>query len=123
MSDSHSVSNHFGYFNLSAEFKPGRPSVTPALWRLVEKNCRCVMSQHDVTMRTVIDVPDEIIRSLDRVSNAEKRSRAALIRDAITEYLRVKSVPATEAAFGIWKSNPTDGIQYQNNLRDEWEDR
>ncbi|MFT7173936.1 MAG: metal-responsive CopG/Arc/MetJ family transcriptional regulator, partial [Paracoccaceae bacterium] len=34
-------------------------------------------------MRTVIDVPDEIIQSLDQVGGAEKRSRASLIREAI----------------------------------------
>lgn len=73
-------------------------------------------------MRTIIDVPDEIIESLDRVSGAEKRSRAALIREAISDYLRVKSVLPVEAAFGLWKQNPTDGVRYQNDLRNEWKD-
>ena len=54
-------------------------------------------------MRTVIDVPDEIIQSLDQVSGAEKRSRASLIREALAEYLKLKSVPPAEAAFGLWK--------------------
>lgn len=74
-------------------------------------------------MRTVIDVPDDIIQSLDRVSGAEKRSRAALIREAIVEYLRMKSVQPAQAAFGLWKENQTDGVRYQENLRDEWENR
>jgi metal-responsive CopG/Arc/MetJ family transcriptional regulator len=74
-------------------------------------------------MRTVIDVPDEIIESLDQVSGAEKRSRASLIREAITEYLRVKSVSSSNAAFGLWKQRPVDGLNYQNELRDEWENR
>lgn len=74
-------------------------------------------------MRTVIDVPDEMIQSLDRVSGTEKRSRAALIREAITEYLRMKSVPSAEAAFGLWKQKRTDGVRYQNDLRDEWDGR
>lgn len=74
-------------------------------------------------MRTVIDVPDEVIQSLDRVSDAEKRSRAALIREAITEYLRLKSVPPAEAAFGLWKQRGSDGLRYQTDIRDEWEDR
>lgn len=52
-------------------------------------------------MRTVIDVPDELIESLDQVGALEQRSRAALIRDAITEYLKVKSIPAAEEAFGL----------------------
>ncbi len=74
-------------------------------------------------MRTIIDVPDEIIESLDRVGSAEKRSRAALIREAISEYLRGKSVRPAEAAFGLWKLNRTDGVRYQNDLRNEWKDR
>lgn len=74
-------------------------------------------------MRTVIDVPDEIIQSLDHVSDAERRPRAALIREAISDYLRKKSVPPAEEAFGLWKQRKTDGVRYQNDLRDEWENR
>lgn len=62
-------------------------------------------------MRTLVDVPDEIIQSLDRVSGTEKRSRASLIREAITEYLRKKSVLPAEAAFGLWKQHKTDGVR------------
>ena len=71
-------------------------------------------------MRTVIDVPDELIESLDRIGALEQVSRAALIRDAITEYLKVKSIPAAEEAFGLWKDRKTDGVRYQRSLRDEW---
>jgi len=71
-------------------------------------------------MRTVIDIPDQLIQSLDRVSGTEHCSRAALIREAITEFLRVKSVSPAEAAFGIWKQRGIDAVRYQNELRDEW---
>ena len=74
-------------------------------------------------VRTIIDVPDEIIRSLDQVSGIEKRSRASLIREAIADYLRLKAVPPAEAAFGLWKETPKEGVQYQNDLRGEWENR
>lgn len=74
-------------------------------------------------MRTVIDVPDEIIKSLDQVRGAEKKSRAAIIREAITEYLRAKSVPPAEAAFGLWKHRQIDGLKYQDDLREEWGNR
>ena len=75
------------------------------------------------SMRTVIDVPDALIESLDQVSALEQRSRAALIRDAITEYLKVKSIPAAEEAFGLWKNREVDGVQFQRSLRDEWDCR
>lgn len=74
-------------------------------------------------MRTVIDVPEEVIQSLDRMCGIEKRSRAALIRDALAAYLREKAVPSAEAAFGLWKTPPTDGVEYQSDLRDEWQKR
>jgi predicted transcriptional regulator len=72
-------------------------------------------------MRTVIDVPDDLIQSLDQVSDTENRSRAALIREAITEYLCKKTLPTAEAAFGLWKQNPVDGVRYQEELRSEWD--
>lgn len=74
-------------------------------------------------MRTVIDVPDKLIQSLDRISGTEQRSRAALIREAITEFLRKKSVAPAEAAFGLWRQRKADGVRYQQDLRDEWESR
>ena len=74
-------------------------------------------------VRTVIDVPDQLIKSLDRVSGAERCSRAALIREAIAEFLRKKSGPSAEAAFGLWKDGKTDGLSYQQDLRSEWPDR
>jgi metal-responsive CopG/Arc/MetJ family transcriptional regulator len=74
-------------------------------------------------MRTVIEVPDQLIESLDRVSGTERCSRAALIREAIAEFLRRKSGPTAEAAFGLWKQRKIDGVRYQNELRDEWENR
>ena len=75
------------------------------------------------SMRTVIDVPDEIIETLDRVSGRENRSRAALIREAISEYLRRNALPPADEAFGIWKGKPEDGMRYQQSLRDDWEGR
>jgi predicted transcriptional regulator len=38
-------------------------------------------------LRTAIDVPDEMVEMLDRVGGLEKRPRAALIREAIGEFL------------------------------------
>lgn len=74
-------------------------------------------------MRTVIDVPDQLIELLDRVSGTEQCSRAALIREAIAQFLRKRSGSSAEAAFGLWKGRKTDGLRYQDNLRAEWENR
>lgn len=74
-------------------------------------------------MRTVIDVPEKLIESLDRVSDTEQRSRAALIREAIAEFLRKKSGPSAEAAFGLWKDRKIGGVRFQDDLRGEWGNR
>jgi len=58
-------------------------------------------------MRTTIDVPDQLIQSLDPVSGTEQCSR-------------VKSVPPAEVAFGLWKQRGIDGVRYQKELWDEW---
>ena len=73
------------------------------------------------TMRTIIDIPDQLIESLDRMGTAHRKSRAALVREAISEFLRAKSIPAADAAFGLWKHRKKDGLEYQADLRREWE--
>ena len=69
----------------------------------------------------IIEVPDEVIKSLDRVGKLQKQSRAAVIREAIAEYLSHKSLPAAETAFGLWKEKPKDSLDYQDQLRAEWD--
>lgn len=80
-----------------------------------------MMMIYDNSMRTIIDVPDDLVRRLDEVGLRENCSRAALIRQAIAEYLQHKIMPPGEAAFGIWKGMDRDGVQYQATLRSEWE--
>ena len=72
-------------------------------------------------MRTIIDIPDQLVESLDRVGKTHQKSRAALVREAITDFLREKSIPQAEAAFGLWKERNQDGVAYQNDFRQEWE--
>jgi len=74
-------------------------------------------------VRTIVDIPDQFIESLDRLGNTNHQSRAAIIREAIADFLKVKSLPPSEAAFGIWKNRKMDGLEYQNELREEWEGR
>lgn len=74
-------------------------------------------------VRTIVDIPDQFIESLDRLGTTNHQSRAAIIREAIADFLKVKSLPPSEAAFGIWKNRKMDGLEYQNGLREEWEGR
>jgi predicted transcriptional regulator len=70
-------------------------------------------------MRTLIDISSEQIRSLAELSARSRRPRAALIRDAITEYLASHRPPA-EDAFGLWGKAAPAGLKYQKKLRTEW---
>ncbi len=84
---------------------------------------RHLMTMHDVSVRTIVEIPDEIIASLDRLGERQNKSRAALIREAVKQYLGEVINPSIEAAFGIWKNSAVDGVQYQADLRKEWDRR
>ncbi len=73
-------------------------------------------------MRTLVDIPEKHLTDLRRIGEAKKRSRAALIREAIDAYV-VANKPNTkpiDEAFGLWKDKKIDSLEYQRKLRDEW---
>jgi len=72
-------------------------------------------------MRTIIEVPKDVIRNLDQIGKQQHKSRAAIIREAISLYLEKTEVKGAEGAFGIWKDTGCDGIAYQEQVRSEWE--
>jgi len=72
-------------------------------------------------MRTVIDVPDEVIEILDRLSSSKRRSRASVIREALAKYVDELPMPNLQAAFGIWNKRNKDGVSYQADIRKEWD--
>jgi metal-responsive CopG/Arc/MetJ family transcriptional regulator len=81
-----------------------------------------MMTAYDVTvMRTIVEIPDKLVKSLDEMGKKKACSRAALIREAIAEYLSNKTHSSPEKAFGIWKKKNVDAVEYQRNLRSEWE--
>lgn len=70
-------------------------------------------------MRTLVDIPDKQIKDLTAICEAEKVSRAEVIRQAISAYLEKKKPSAIEA-FGLWKGSKVDGVRYQDEVRSEW---
>lgn len=72
-------------------------------------------------MRTIVDLPEDLVRALDAMGRERGASRAALVlvREAVRSYLeRTRRVP--REAFGLWRDLGGDGIAYQEPLRDEW---
>lgn len=72
-------------------------------------------------MRTTIDLSDQQLNALGRLSRRRKLSRAKLIRQAVDRYLAEHALELC-AAFGLWKRAGAreDGVAYQRRLRQEW---
>ena len=71
-------------------------------------------------MRTLVDLGDSQIEELDELSKRERRSRAALIRQAIDDYLAKRRSKQQGDAFGLWGKRKVDGLVYQKKVRSEW---
>ena len=68
-------------------------------------------------MRTLVDLGDAQLQALDELSKKEKRSRAALIRRAIDDYLAKQPDKQEGDAFGLWGKRKVDGLAYQQKAR------
>ena len=71
-------------------------------------------------MRTVVDLADRQLEALNELSKQEKRSRAALIREAIDDYLAKRRSKQESEAFGLWGKRKVCGLTYQRKVRSEW---
>ena len=71
-------------------------------------------------MWTLVDLGDAQLQALDELSRKEKRSRAALIRQAIDDYLAKQRDEKEGDAFGLWGKRKVDGLVYQEKARHEW---
>ncbi len=60
-------------------------------------------------MRTLVDIPEKQLKALTRLSKSKKRSRAAIIREAVSAYLEKEKPNAIDAAFGLWGDRAVDG--------------
>jgi metal-responsive CopG/Arc/MetJ family transcriptional regulator len=71
-------------------------------------------------MRTILEIPNEKVKELDRLCKAQKISRAELVRRAIDKYLLDTPQVRREASFGIWKRKKIHSLKYEASLRSEW---
>lgn len=75
--------------------------------------------------RILADLPDEDIAWLDQLAEREGKSRAAVLRDAVTSY---KAQPSDndlswlDAGFGAWKDKVDigDSVDWQRRERASW---
>jgi metal-responsive CopG/Arc/MetJ family transcriptional regulator len=71
-------------------------------------------------MRTIVDIPDNILKDVDSLAEDEDISRAEAVRRAVAEYVEKRRSARGDSAFGIWKSKRIDALAYEDELRGEW---
>lgn len=71
-------------------------------------------------MRALIDMTDAQVEALDVLAERAGRSRAAVIRSAIDDYLDRHRRAEIEEGFGLWGKRKVDGLSYQEKVRGEW---
>ena len=74
--------------------------------------------------RFLVDVPADDVRKLDEIAKREGKSRAAVLREAVSNYLEESRKEGFEKYFGLWErhGSTVDGLEYERQLRDEWPD-
>lgn len=71
-------------------------------------------------MRMLIDLPDTQVQALAALCERVKQPRAAIIREAVAEYLERRTRKPIDAAFGLWRAEAPDALAYQEKVRAEW---
>jgi metal-responsive CopG/Arc/MetJ family transcriptional regulator len=56
--------------------------------------------------RILVDLPDEDIKWLDRLADEQGKSRAALLREAVSAYRGGRSANWLDRGFGLWRNRP-----------------
>jgi predicted transcriptional regulator len=76
--------------------------------------------------RILADLPDEDIKWLDQLAAEQGKSRASVLREAVTAY-RAETPPSgdkdwLDQAFGIWKDRKDigDSVEWQRRERASW---
>jgi Ribbon-helix-helix protein, copG family len=74
--------------------------------------------------RFLVDVPVDDVRKLDEIAKREGKSRAAVLREAVSNYLEESRKEGFEKYFGLWErhGSTVDGLDYERELRGEWPD-
>lgn len=72
-------------------------------------------------MRTLVDIPDAMLKEIDDVAKRDAISRAEAVRRAIAQFIAERSLSRTDSAFGIWKSRHVEALDYEDSIRGEWD--
>lgn len=73
-------------------------------------------------MRTLIDIPDDMIADLDALASRNGRSRAAEVREAVRDHLHARTNNDwIRRGAGYWKDRDDigDAVEYQRAMRED----
>ncbi len=72
--------------------------------------------------RILADLPDEDIKWLDQLAAEQGKSRAAILREAVSAYRPRSVMDGFEAGFGLWARHgiEIDPHEYERKRRAEW---
>jgi metal-responsive CopG/Arc/MetJ family transcriptional regulator len=72
-------------------------------------------------MRTLVDIPDDLLNNVDDLAKHAHISRAEIIRRALRSWIQKTQSTHHKEVFGILKGKlEQDSVLLQQNLRDEW---
>ena len=75
--------------------------------------------------RILADLPEEDIKWLDQLANEQGKSRASVLREAVSAYKAQSPAQGNktwiERGAGLWKDRTDipDGVEYQRAIRDD----
>lgn len=73
--------------------------------------------------RILADLPKADIEKLDALAEKSKLSRAALLRQAVAQYLAQKEGDRSwiDKGYGLWadRNDIPDGLEYQRSMRED----
>jgi metal-responsive CopG/Arc/MetJ family transcriptional regulator len=73
-------------------------------------------------MRTLIDIPDDMLFELDGLARKHGRSRAAEVREAVRKHILDQTDRSwILEGYGYWKDRDDigDGVDYQRAIRED----
>ena len=72
--------------------------------------------------RFLVDVPADDVRKLDEIAKREGKSRAAVLREAVSHYLEASGKEGFEKYFGLWARHgiTIDPREYDRKRSAEW---
>ena len=71
-------------------------------------------------MRTIVNLPEDQIAALAEVCRREGVSRTEAVRRAVADYLAARRPAGRDEMFGVWRGRGIDGLEFEQELRNEW---